>query len=167
LDPEYYYTGHLNEKSDVYSFGVVLLELLIRKEPVFTNSSGIKQSLSNYFLCEMKGRPITEIVHGKVLEEATEEEIKNVASLAELCLKVRAHERPNMKQVEMALQFLTRKRSNSCLADHGKDEAMEFLTTGTRSSSADFDIRANSSSQYSDRCYSMEKALLLSATLPR
>ncbi|XP_047080367.1 wall-associated receptor kinase 4-like [Lolium rigidum] len=172
LDPEYYYTGHLNEKSDVYSFGVVLLELLIRKEPVFTNESGIKQSLSNYFLCEMNGKPITEVVHEKVLEEATEEEIKNLASLAELCLKVRCHERPNMKQVEMALQFLTRKRSNSRMADHGIEETIEeFLTTRTGSTSdslpADFDDRANSSSQHSDRCYSMEQALLLSATLPR
>ncbi|XP_020181932.1 wall-associated receptor kinase 5 [Aegilops tauschii subsp. strangulata] len=171
LDPEYYYTGHLNEKSDVYSFGVVLLELLIRKEPVFTNGSGIKQSLSNYFLCEIKVRPITEIVHGKVLEEATEEEIKNVVSLAEMCLKARCHERPTMKQVEMALQFLMRKRLNSCLLDHGKEEMEEFLTAGTRSISdlvpADFNNRANSSSKCSDRCYSLEQDVLLSATLPR
>lgn len=79
LDPEYHHTGQLNEKSDVYSFGVVLLELLLRREPIFTSESGSRQSLCSYFLWELKERPITDIVAAQVREEATEEEVTNVA----------------------------------------------------------------------------------------
>ncbi|KAJ1269201.1 hypothetical protein BS78_07G192500, partial [Paspalum vaginatum] len=109
LDPEYYHTGQLNEKSDVYSFGVVLLELLLRMDPIITTESGMKQNLSNYFLWEMKDKPISEIVSRHVLEEACEEEINCVASLVEMCLRLQSEKRPTMKQVEMALQFLKSK----------------------------------------------------------
>ncbi|WVZ95384.1 hypothetical protein U9M48_041153 [Paspalum notatum var. saurae] len=61
LDPEYYQTGKLNDKSDVYSFGVVLLELLLRKQPVFTDESGMKHNLCSYFLSEIKTKPIAKI----------------------------------------------------------------------------------------------------------
>jgi len=106
LDPEYYQTGKLNEKSDVYSFGVVLLELLLRKQPVFTTESGTKQNLCNYFLSEITTRPTTGIIAAEVLEEATEDEIEKVASLAEMCLRLRGEERPTMKQVVITLQLL-------------------------------------------------------------
>lgn len=113
LDPEYYHTGQLNEKSDVYSFGVVLVELLLRKEPIFTSDSGSKKSLSNFFLWGIKAMPIIEIVSYQVLEEASEDEIGAVASLAEECLRLRGEERPSMKQVELTLQLLRNKRLKS------------------------------------------------------
>jgi serine/threonine protein kinase len=115
LDPEYFYTRQLNEKSDVYSFGVVLLELLLRKKPVFTSDSGLVQNLSNYFRQALAEKDITDIVASQVISEATEEEIHSVASLAEMCLRPRGEERPTMKQVEMELQILRKKRlMNSC-----------------------------------------------------
>ena len=122
LDPEYYQTGRLNDKSDVYSFGVVLLELLLKKEPVFTTESGMKQNLCNYFLSEMRTRSNTEIVAAEVLEEATQEEIEKVASLAEMCLRLRGEERPTMKQVDITLQLLLAERMNSSRSDTGDDE---------------------------------------------
>uniref|UniRef100_A0A0E0KNY2 Protein kinase domain-containing protein n=1 Tax=Oryza punctata TaxID=4537 RepID=A0A0E0KNY2_ORYPU len=114
LDPEYCQTGQLNEKSDVYSFGVVLLELLLMKEPVFTSEHGSKINLAGYFLQELKVRPLREIVVAHIYEEATEKEINNVASLAEMCLRPRCEERPTMKQVEMELQSLQIEISNRC-----------------------------------------------------
>lgn len=115
LDPEYYQTGQLNEKSDVYSFGVVLLELFIRKQPVFSIGSRMemKENLCNYFLSEIKSREPKEIVAPQVLEEATDQEINRFASLAEMCLRIRGEERPTMKQVETMLQQLRADSINS------------------------------------------------------
>nr|TKW03816.1 hypothetical protein SEVIR_7G068645v2 [Setaria viridis] len=150
LDPEYYHTGQLNEKSDVYSFGVVLLELLVRKEPILTSESGTKQNLSNYFLWEMKIRPITEIVAPQVLEEASEEEINCVASLVEMCVRLQSDQRPTMKQVEMALQFLRTKRAESNQPAAGKDEERQpLLMKGSK------------------KFYSLEQEFLSTAGLPR
>lgn len=109
LDPEYYQTGQLNEKSDVYSFGVVLIELLTRKEPVFRSNSGSKQNLSIYFITEIKTKSVREVVATQVLEEASEDEICIVASLAETCLRLKGEERPTMKQVESTLQYANKK----------------------------------------------------------
>uniref|UniRef100_A0A0E0DD25 Protein kinase domain-containing protein n=1 Tax=Oryza meridionalis TaxID=40149 RepID=A0A0E0DD25_9ORYZ len=127
VDPEYYHTGQLNEKNDVYSFGVVLVELLLRKEPIFTCDSGSKKSLSNYFLWGIKAMPITEIVSCQVLEEASKDEIGVVGSLAEECLMLRGEERPSMKQVEMTLQFLRNKRLKSCNVTPESNHELEPL----------------------------------------
>ncbi|CAL5038329.1 unnamed protein product [Urochloa decumbens] len=172
LDPEYYHTGQLNEKSDVYSFGVVLVELLVRKKPVFTSENGIKQNLSNYFLWEKRLKSVTEIVAAEVLEEATEEEINMVASLAEKCLRLRRDERPTMKQVEMTLQFLRAKRLNSSSGVPANKQDLEaFVGTSitTYSESSGFDSLGTivtTASPKSKRYYSMEQEIA-STTLPR
>ncbi|XP_044421568.1 putative wall-associated receptor kinase-like 16 [Triticum aestivum] len=131
LDPEYYQTGQLNEKSDVYSFGVLLLELLTRKEPVFRSNAGGEcyQNLSIYFISEIKVRAVGEVVATQVLEEATEDEINTIASLAEMCLCLRGEERPTMKQVESTLQYLRTKRLSSCQIGEGSDEEIQPLVT--------------------------------------
>ena len=172
LDPEYYHTGQLNEKSDVYSFGVVLVELLLRKEPIFTRVSGSKQNLSNYFLWELKVKPITEIVAAQVREEATDEEIESVASLAQMCLRLRSEDRPTMKQVEMNLQFLRTKRLNSCPDALDKAEEMQpLLCTRSEASCASLAINLgdsyNPESQSSHKCYSLEQEFSSSVGLPR
>ncbi|XP_044429759.1 putative wall-associated receptor kinase-like 16 [Triticum aestivum] len=160
LDPGYFHTWQLNEKSDVYSFGVVLLELLLRRKPIFTGESGSPQSLSCYFLEKMQQRPAKEIVAAQVREEATEEEIINVASLAEMCLRLQGEERPTMKEVEMSLQLLHTKRSMSSRVtqENGRPEAGVPCHSG---------IGIDPASADSQRCYSLEQEFMSFASIPR
>ena len=51
------------------------MELLIRKKPIFVNEQGTKQSLAHYFA-----------------EEANQNEIDDIASIAEACLKTKGRE---------------------------------------------------------------------------
>ncbi|KAF7097550.1 hypothetical protein CFC21_099354 [Triticum aestivum] len=165
LDPEYYHTKQLNEKSDVYSFGVVLLELLIRKKPVFTAESGMAESLCNYFLSEIRSRQPKEIVAAQVLEEAADEEINGVASLAEKCLRLKGEERPTMKEVETTLQQLRMNWTNSSQAD----SAIEYEMQGHQSMAMNLAGRTYhvTSQRNQNACYSLEQEFLASASLPR
>ncbi|CAD6258090.1 unnamed protein product [Miscanthus lutarioriparius] len=173
LDPEYFYTRQLNAKSDVYSFGVVLLELLVRKKPIFTSNSGLVQNLSNYFLEALKEREITDIVDPQVAQEATKEEISSIASIAEMCLRLRGEERPTMKQVELELQILREKQVSTWQSSPENEQQNEtiLLTRRAKATCQAFATEpgqgANLPLEHNQRCCSLEEEFMESATLPR
>ncbi|KAF8748347.1 hypothetical protein HU200_012933 [Digitaria exilis] len=144
LDPEYYQTGKLNEKSDVYSFGVRSRRVRLQK-----------------------------IIAPEVLGEATEEEIGKVASLAEMCLKLKGEERPTMKQVDITLQLLRTERMNSSRSDPGNEQEIQPLLSrrAVASRRQPFSVELNGGDnvapQGSYNCSSLEREFLSSASLPR
>uniref|UniRef100_A0A0E0KNY3 Protein kinase domain-containing protein n=1 Tax=Oryza punctata TaxID=4537 RepID=A0A0E0KNY3_ORYPU len=144
-------------------------ELLLMKEPIITSENGSKLNLAGYFLEEVKVKPSSEIVTTQVYQEATEEQIKNVTLLAEMCLRPQGEERPTMKQVEMALQSLRAEESNRCHVAQGNDQEQPLLLTRVEASfeSTMAVHHANASAQQSQRCYSIEQEFIASAELPR
>jgi len=155
---------------------VVLLELLLRKEPVFTTESGMKRNLCNYFLSERRTRSDTEIVAAEVLEEATQEEIDKLSSLAEMCLRLRGEERPTMKHVDITLQLLLAERMNSSRSDIGNDEQdiqpllKRRNVVASRQQSLSIELNDGANAAAPQRSYngsSLEREFLSSASLPR
>lgn len=141
-------------------------------QPIFTTMSGMKQNLCTYFLSEIKTRPIIDLVDPPVLEEANEEDIRQVASLAEMCIKLKGEERRTMRQVEITLQLLrTEKMTPSHVSPDRNQEIESLLTQGAIDQVMHALVnvdRANVASQRSQTsCYSLEKEFLSSASLPR
>ncbi|XP_078151175.1 wall-associated receptor kinase 5-like [Carex rostrata] len=106
LDPEYYSTGRLTQKSDVYSFGVILAELLTRQKPLISSRVFEGGSLIAYFNSSMKENRLFEILDPQVVNEGHQTELKAVANLTELCLRLKGEERPTMKEVVIQLEVL-------------------------------------------------------------
>ena len=98
-----------------------------------------------------------------------EVEIKSVASLAEMCLRLRGEESPAMKEVEMALQTMRAKRFKSYQAAHENDKAMRGLIRLRAEDSTDhsFSQVGYSVDQPSKRWYSFEQEFISSAEVPR
>lgn len=126
LDPEYLQTSQLTEKSDVYSFGVVLVELLTGKQVLSFNRSEEQRSLAMYFLSSLKEDRLFEVLEGYIVKDENAQQIKEVAALANRCLRIRGEERPTMKDVAMELQRI-RKMQHKQWTDIDFNSEMEYL----------------------------------------
>ncbi|BFG28229.1 hypothetical protein CerSpe_145030 [Prunus speciosa] len=104
LDPEYFHTNHLTEKSDVYSFGVVLVELLTSKVALSFARPEAERNLASFFVCSVEEGRLNQILDEDIVNEGNIETLKEVADLANRCLKVKREERPTMKHVAMELE---------------------------------------------------------------
>ncbi|XP_076952667.1 wall-associated receptor kinase 2-like [Bidens hawaiensis] len=104
LDPEYLQTNQLTDKSDVYSFGVVLVELLTGKKALSFDRPEEERNLAIYFLYSLKEGRLLRVLDERLQLNDVPSEIIQVSRLAERCLRVKAEERPTMKEVAIELQ---------------------------------------------------------------
>ncbi|KAK1683959.1 hypothetical protein QYE76_044807 [Lolium multiflorum] len=159
MDPTYYCSGRLTEKSDVYSFGVILIELLTRKMPITYRSSN-GDGLVAQFLELLADCKLVEILDPQVMDEGGDQ-VEKVAALAMLCIKLRAEERPTMRQVEMTLEGLQSPK------EHILHDLQAGTKVGTHLARIYSSTIGNISSVDVSRQYSQEEEFMLSARYPR
>ncbi|KAM0897642.1 hypothetical protein ACQ4PT_022415 [Festuca glaucescens] len=158
LDPMYYYTGRLTDKSDVFSFGVLLVELLTTKKPFLYRSGGDGVGLVSHFVSLLAEGNLDEIIDAQVTEEENGE-VKEVATLAAMCIQLKGEDRPAMREVEMKLEIL-RFRSMNVAPDTaprrsgGDQTGARYMPIGR--------VAVETSRQYT-----MEEEILMSARYPR
>ncbi|CAL5023197.1 unnamed protein product [Urochloa decumbens] len=160
LDPMYFYTGRLTDKSDVYSFGVILVELLTRKKP-FSYMTSEGEGLVSHFVHLLAESNLPQILDPQVVEEGGQE-VQEVAVLAASCIKLKAEDRPTMRQVEHTLEGLyASKKYKEHDVVTGEFEEGCSITMNCRSTQ-EMQVTVESS-----RRYSFEQEVLMSARYPR
>nr|XP_043638107.1 wall-associated receptor kinase 2-like [Erigeron canadensis] len=107
VDPEYFYTGKLNEKSDVYSFGVVLVELLTgTKIHSLEISLNVYRGAAAYLSSLLERNALFKVLDKQLKSEEYADVVKDVAKLAIKCLDLEGRNRPRMKEVKTELEQL-------------------------------------------------------------
>ncbi|CAO2205983.1 unnamed protein product [Urochloa humidicola] len=159
MDPMYYYTGKLTEKSDVYSFGVVLIELLTRKKPYLYRSPEDGSLIAQFTSLLAQGN-LSHVLDPQVMEEGGKE-VNEVASLAIICVKLKAEDRPTMRHVEMTLETIQEALQKVKLHSVGTK------ITDDNQMAVTFPTMDGRRRKESTRLYSLEEEYRLSASYPR
>ncbi|KAJ1376617.1 Wall-associated receptor kinase, galacturonan-binding domain [Sesbania bispinosa] len=73
---------------------------------IATETAEAERNLAMYFLSALKNDCLFQILEDCVSNEGNREQVKEVANIAEWCLKLRGEERPTMKEVVMELDSL-------------------------------------------------------------
>uniref|UniRef100_A0A453MN87 Serine-threonine/tyrosine-protein kinase catalytic domain-containing protein n=1 Tax=Aegilops tauschii subsp. strangulata TaxID=200361 RepID=A0A453MN87_AEGTS len=105
---------------------------------------------------------IMEILDPQVVKEANPEEIDDICSLTEACLRLKGRDRPTMKEVDMRLQFLRTKRLRKCKFLPASDQEIEHLLCPEISNSnaqVNVENPGNLTSEGISSCYSLEQEL--------
>ncbi|XP_058759314.1 putative wall-associated receptor kinase-like 16 [Vicia villosa] len=132
LDPEYFHTSQLTDKSDVYSFGVVLAELLTGKKAFSFARPEEERNLAMCFASSIKEGRLLDILDRNI-NETNIEKLKEVADIAEMCLRVKGEERPTMKEVAMELEGIFVIEEHNWARGNTSSEENESLLKATSS----------------------------------
>ena len=103
--PEYVETGHLTIHSDIWSFGVVLYEILTGRRTLERNRPVVEQKLLDWVKqFPVDSKRFSMIIDPRLINEYSFNAAKQIAKLADSCLKKNARERPTMTQVVESLK---------------------------------------------------------------
>ncbi|XP_059631693.1 wall-associated receptor kinase 3-like [Cornus florida] len=108
LDPEYFHTSQLSEKSDAYSFGVLLVELLTGRKALCFDRPEKERHLATYFLSSIRENRLSLILDDRIVNEGNADEMRQVANIAQNCLRLKGDKRPTMREVAMELEGVAR-----------------------------------------------------------
>ncbi|KAJ6394181.1 hypothetical protein OIU77_023413 [Salix suchowensis] len=126
--PEYVETGHLTIHSDVWSFGVVLYEILTGRRTLERNRPVVEQKLLDWVKqFPVDSKRFSMIIDPRLANEYSFNSAKQIAKLADSCLKKNARERPAMTQVVESLKQILQDLGGSTSTNMNAESSQSSL----------------------------------------